>query len=103
MGTGFTVSVGEVRSHASTVATIAVRVRAASNGAQDSVGGAYGQLGEFFAAALTDACGELRDTIGRASETVHQVETGLRQAADLYQHNDDQHASLYALGGEADR
>lgn len=96
MDTGFTVVVGEVRAHASTVATIAGEVRSSSGRAQDAVGGAYGQIGEFFAGAITQACTELRDTIGRASETVRQVETGLRAAADLYQRNDERHASIYA-------
>lgn len=97
MDNGFTVVVGEVRAHASTVAAIAGEVRGSGGAAQDSVsGGAYGQIGEFFAAAITQACGDVRDTIGRASETVRQVETGLRDSADLYQLNDERHASLYA-------
>ncbi len=96
MGEGFNVSIGEVRAHATTVTNIAVAVRSASGGAQDSVGGgAFGQIAEFFAAAITQACGELRQGIDRASQTVDQVQSGLSQAADAYQAIDEQHASLF--------
>jgi methyl-accepting chemotaxis protein len=96
MGEGFNVVVGEVRSHAQTVTTIASQVRSASGGAQESVGGgAFGQIGEFFASAITQACGELRTIGDRASQTVDQVQSGLSQVADAYQSVDDNHASLF--------
>jgi len=96
MGTGFNVSIGEVRAHATTVTTIAVAVRSASSGAQDSVGGgAFGQIAQFFASAITQACDELRQTIDRASQTVDQVESGLSQVADAYQAVDERHQSLF--------
>jgi methyl-accepting chemotaxis protein len=96
MGEGFDVVVGEVRSHAETVTTIASQVRSASGGAQDSVGGgAFGQIGEFFASAITQACGELRAIGDRASQTVDQVQSGLSQVADAYQRVDDNHASIF--------
>lgn len=102
MDNGFTVVVDEVRAHASTVAAIAGEVRGSGSAAQDSVsGGAYGAIGEFFASAITAACGDVRDVIGQASESVQQVETGLRGSADLYEHNDERHASLYAGRGES--
>jgi hypothetical protein len=96
MGEGFNVLVGEVRTHASTVTTIASQVRSASGGAQESVGGgAFGQIGEFFAAAISQACGELQSIGDRASQTVDQVQSGLLQVADAYQSVDDNHASLF--------
>jgi hypothetical protein len=97
MGEGFNVVVGEVRAHATTVTTVASQVRSASSGAQDSVGGgAFGQIGEFFASAITQACGELRSVTDRASQTVDQVQSGLSQVADAYQAVDDNHASLFS-------
>jgi methyl-accepting chemotaxis protein len=96
MGEGFNVVVGEVRAHASTVSTVASQVRSAAAGAQDSVGGgAFGQIGEFFASAITQACNELRQVGDRASQTVDQVQSGLSQVAEAYQSVDDNHASLF--------
>jgi methyl-accepting chemotaxis protein len=96
MGEGFNVVVGEVRMHASTVTTIASQVRSASSNAQDSVGGgAFGQIGEFFASAITQACDELRQVGDRASQTVDEVQSGLSQVADAYQSVDENHASLF--------
>lgn len=95
MGEGFNVIVGEVRAHATTVTTVASQVRSVSGGAQDSVGGAFGQIAEFFASAITQACGDLRGGIERAGQTVEQVRSGLSQVADAYQAVDDNHASLF--------
>src|ERR1044072_9159988 len=96
MGEGFNVGVGEVRATATVVTTIATQVRSASSGAQDSVGGgAFGQIGEFFASAITKACNELRQVGDRASQTVDQVQSGLSQIAEAYQAIDDNHASLF--------
>lgn len=96
MGTGFTVNVGEVRTHAQTVGNIAAQVRSVSSSAQDSVGGdAYGQIGQFFAAAITGAAAEIRDGINHASQTVNQVETGLQRAAAAYEAVDERHAQLF--------
>jgi methyl-accepting chemotaxis protein len=96
MGEGFDVVVGEVRAHATTVTDIASQVRSASGGAQESVGGgAFGQIGEFFASAISQACGELQSIGDRASQTVDQVQSGLSQVADAYQAVDDNHATLF--------
>ena len=96
MGEGFNVVVGEVRMHATTVTTIASQVRSASSGAQDSVGGAFGQIAEFFASAISQACGELRSVTDATSRTVDQIQSGLSQVADAYQSVDDNHASLFS-------
>jgi methyl-accepting chemotaxis protein len=96
MGEGFNVVVGEVRAHATTVTTVASQVRSASSGAQDSVsGGAFGQIAEFFASAITQACNELRSVTDATSRTVDQVQSGLSQVADAYQRVDDNHAELF--------
>ena len=96
MGEGFNVVVGEVRAHATTVTTIASQVRSASSGVQDSVNGAFGQIGEFFASAISQACGELRSVIDGTSQTVDQVQSGLSQVADAYQAVDENHATLFS-------
>jgi methyl-accepting chemotaxis protein len=97
MGEGFNVVVGEVRAHATTVTTVASQVRSASSGAQDSVsGGAFGQIAEFFASAITQACSELRSVTDATSQTVEQVQSGLSQVADAYQRVDDNHAELFS-------
>lgn len=96
MGSDFNVSVGEVRAHAETVSTVAMMVRSASGSAQDSVGGgAFGQIGQFFAQAITQAAAELREGIDRAGQTVEQVQSGLHQVADAYEVADQQHMSLF--------
>lgn len=105
MGEGFNVDVSAVRSHAQTVGTIAGQVRTASSRAQESVsGGAFGQIAEFFASAVTGAANEIRGGIEHASQTVNQVESGLNQAADAYQAVDERHAQLFnnrETGGKA--
>lgn len=96
MGEGFDVVVGEVRVHAETVTSVAEGVRSASSGAQDSVsGGAFGEIAEFFASMVTQACQELRSIGDSASQTVDQVVSGLSQVADAYQTVDDTHASHF--------
>ena len=82
--------------HAQTVTSVAEAVRSASSTSQDSVaGGAFGQIAEFFASAITQACGELRSVTDRASQTVDQVVSGLGQVADGYEAVDERHASLF--------
>jgi hypothetical protein len=96
MGSGFNVSIGEVRAHATTVTTVATMVRSASGNAQDSVGGdAFGQIGQFFAQAISQAADQLREGINRASQTVEQVQSGLDQVADAYEAIDERHMSLF--------
>lgn len=96
MGEGFNVVVGEVRAHATVVTTIASQVRSASGGAQESVGGgAFGEIGEFFASAISQACGELASIGELAGQTVEQVQSGLSAVADAYQAVDDNHMALF--------
>jgi hypothetical protein len=94
----FNVNVGEVRAHAETVSTIAANVRSVAGGAQDSVsGGAFGELAEFFASAITGAADLVRQTVNSASQTVDQVQTGLGQVADRYQTIEEQHVHAFTV------
>jgi uncharacterized protein YukE len=103
MGDDFNVNVGEVRSHAQTVGSIAASVRSAAGGAQDSVsGGAFGQIAEFFASAITGAANEVRQTMNGASQTVDQVQTGLNLTADGYQMTEDRHTQVFTVTSTAE-
>lgn len=98
MGTGFNVNTSEIRGHAETVSAIAGEVRAASGSARDSVsGGAFGQIGEFFASAITGAAAELRSGITTAGQTVEQVQQGLTTVVDDYQSIDDQRGQVFGV------
>ena len=99
MGDGFNVNVDEVRSHAQAVGDIAATVRSVAGGAQDSVsGGAFGQIAEFFASAVTGAADTVRQSMGHAGETVDQVRSGLNLAADGYERTEDQHVRVFTAG-----
>jgi hypothetical protein len=94
----FNVNIGEVRSHAESVGTIAANVRSVAGGAQDSVsGGAFGELAEFFASAITGAADTVRQAVNGASQTVDQVRTGLGKVADRYQLIEDQHVHAFTV------
>lgn len=98
MGTGFNVNTSEIRGHAETVGGIAGEVRSASGSAQDSVsGGAFGQIGEFFASAITGAADELRSGINTAGQTVEQVQQGLTTVVNDYQSIDDQRGQVFGV------
>jgi uncharacterized protein YukE len=98
MGDDFNVNVGEVRAHAQTVGNIAANVRSVAGGATDSVsGGAFGEIAEFFASAITGAADAVRTTMNDASQTVDQVQTGLNLAADGYQMTEDRHVQVFTV------
>lgn len=98
MGDDFNVNVGEVRSHAQTVGSIAANVRSVAGGATDSVsGGAFGEIAEFFASAITGAADAVRQSMNDASQTVDQVQTGLSLAADGYQTTEDRHVQVFTV------
>jgi methyl-accepting chemotaxis protein len=100
MGDGFNVNVDEVRTHAQTVGDIAATVRSVAGGARDSVsGGAFGQIAEFFASAITGAADVVRQSVNHAGETVDQVRSGLNLAADGYQTIEDKHVSVFSTTG----
>lgn len=99
-GDGFTVDPGEVRAHASAVANIATQVNSISRTTKEAMnGGTYGMVGEFFASAIMQSCGDVRDRIADASRAVGDVRTGLGSSADAYQQVDDLHATLLTPTG----
>lgn len=98
MGEGYNVSIDEVRSHAETVGGIAADVRSVAGGAQDSVsGGAFGEIAEFFASAITGAADVVRQTMNGASQNVDQVQSGLSLAADGYQALEERHVQVFTV------
>jgi phage-related protein len=98
MGDDFNVHVGEVRSHAQTVGSIAANVRSVAGSATDSVsGGAFGEIAEFFASAITGAADAVRQSVNNASQTVDQVQTGLNLVADGYQATEERHVQVFAV------
>jgi uncharacterized protein YukE len=98
MGDDFNVNVGEVRSHAQAVGSIAANVRSVASGATDSVsGGAFGEIAEFFASAITGAADAVRQSMNNASQTVDQVQTGLNLVADGYQTTEDRHVQVFTV------
>lgn len=102
MGVDFNVNVGEVRAHAQTVGNIAENVRSVAGSASDSVsGGAFGQIAEFFASAITGAADVVRQSMNNAGQAVDQVQTGLKQTADGYELVEDHHVQVFATAGAA--
>ena len=98
MGDDFNVNVGEVRSHAQTVGSIAANVRSVAGSATDSVsGGAFGEIAEFFASAITGAADQVRQSMNNASQTVDQVQTGLHLVADGYQATEERHVQVFTV------
>jgi hypothetical protein len=101
MGEGFNVNVDEVRTHAQAVGDVAADVRSAAGSAQDSVsGGAFGEIAEFFASAITGAADVVRQTVNGASQTVDQVQSGLTLAADGYQAMEERHVQVFSVAHE---
>lgn len=98
MESGFNVDLNELRGHATTVSDVAGQVHSAAAGPQNSVGGAFGQIAEFFASGVTAAGDELRGVISQAGDTVTDVQAGLRETADSYQNTDDHYATVF--GGQ---
>lgn len=98
MGDDFNVHVDEVRAHAQTVGSIAANVRSVAGSATDSVsGGAFGEIAEFFASAITGAADMVRQSVNNASETVDQVQTGLNLVADGYQATEERHVQVFTV------
>jgi hypothetical protein len=103
MGESFNVNIDEVRTHAQTVGTVAANVRSTAGGAQDSVsGGAFGQIAEFFASAITGAANEVRQSMNGASQTVDQVQSGLSSVADGYESMEDRHVQVFTVTDKGD-
>jgi hypothetical protein len=98
MSEGFDVNVGEVRVHATTVATLSTEVQSACGTSQGGMhNDAYGMIGQFFAAALILASDQVRDGILSAARSFMDVQKGLSDVADLYQQVDETRAQVMAL------
>ncbi len=98
MGNGFNVNVGEVRVHASTVATCSVRVRSSGGSAAAVSSGAYGLIGQFFADAILGACGDVLDGIQKVASAVDDVRAGLESVAADYEQIDFGNAKTLSGG-----
>jgi Excreted virulence factor EspC, type VII ESX diderm len=97
---GFNVDLNELRGHAKTVSDVAEQVRSEA-GSQDSVGGAFGQIAEFFASAVDAAATDLRGVIGHAGDSVDEVRVGLGKTADGYQSTDEHFGTVFGGGGSS--
>ncbi|SDD28924.1 type VII secretion target [Actinokineospora iranica] len=100
MGSGFDVDVAAVRVHAHTVATISTRVGSATGSARSVSDGAYGLIGQFFATAITGACGDVLDGVRKVATAVDDVRAGLETVAREYERTDAGNAATFA-GREA--
>lgn len=103
MGNGFNVNVGEVRVHARTVATCSSQVRSTTGVAQLVGDGAYGVIGQFFASAILQACGDVLEGIQRVATAVDDVRAGLEAVAADYEQIDLGNAATFGGGGLGDR
>lgn len=104
MADDFYVNLDEMRTHAQAVGDIAANVRSVAGSASDSVsGGAFGQIAEFFASAITSAADVVRQSMNDAGQTVDQVKVGLNQTATSYQEIEEEHAKVFAVAGAAVR
>jgi hypothetical protein len=94
MGNQFSVDVAQVQEHASTVSGLAGQVQQAANTANSAVSGdAYGVIGQFFASAILQACGDIQGGIGTAAQTMQTMSNGVRAAGELYERLDQLSAS----------
>lgn len=98
MEPGFNVALDELRSHATTVSNVAGQVRSEARGSEGSVAGAFGQIAEFFATAVSAAGVDLRGVIGKAGDSVDDVHAGLRATTDGYQTIETHNASVFGGG-----
>ncbi|MGQ0836966.1 type VII secretion target [Actinokineospora sp.] len=98
MGSGFNVNVGEVRRHARTVATCSAQVRSSTAAAQSVSDAAYGVIGQFFAAAIMSACGDVLQGIQKVATAVDDVRAGLESVAADYESIDWGNAATFGGG-----
>lgn len=85
MGSGFNVSVPEVRGHARTVADCSAQVHGAQSLTQQVSDGAYGLIGSFFAAAILSACGDVLEGFQKVATAFDDVRQGLEAVAEDYE------------------
>ena len=85
MGSGFNVSVPEVRGHARTVAACSAQVQGAQNLTQMVTDNAYGLIGSFFASAVLSACGDVLEGFQKVASAIDDVRQGLEAVAEDYE------------------
>ena len=102
MSDSFNVQIDQLLKHADTVAHLAGDARSAASTAQAALSGnAYGVIGQFLAALLLQATGDAKDGIGKAAQTISDVNTGLLSTVRAYQDTDRKHATvLDKISGE---
>lgn len=92
----FDVRIDQLLEHATTVAQLAENARGAAATAQSALSGdAFGLFGQFLAIALLQATGEAKQALGKAAQTVSDVNSGLRTSAGAYQATDSRHAGVF--------
>jgi Excreted virulence factor EspC, type VII ESX diderm len=92
----FDVQIDQLLAHATTVADLANNARSAASTAQAALGGdAFGLFGQFLAMAILQASGEAKQALGKAAQTVADVNTGLRTSAQAYTATDLRHAAVF--------
>jgi uncharacterized protein YukE len=92
----FDVQLDQLLDHATTVAQLAENARSAATTAQAALGAdAFGLFGQFLAMAILQATGEAKQALGKAAQTVADVNTGLRASAQAYQAVDLRHAGVF--------
>jgi type IV secretory pathway TrbL component len=97
MGNQFSVDVAQVQQHAGTVSGLAGQVQQAAGTANAAVSGdAYGVIGQFFASAILQACGDIQGGITTAAQTMQSVSNGLKASGELYQRLDELSAAGFS-------
>jgi uncharacterized protein YukE len=90
----FTADAEQLRGHASRLAGYADRLATIGTGLPDALGEqSLGSFAQFVTAGLGGAMTATLDAFAHAASTVDKVSGGIRQAADQYQHTDDNSAS----------
>jgi hypothetical protein len=94
----FDVQIDQLLTHANTVADLADNARNAAATAQAALSGdAFGLFGQFLAAAILQASTEAKEALGKAAQTVADVNTGLLTTANAYQGADSRHAHVFSV------
>ncbi|MBP2321110.1 hypothetical protein JOF56_001495 [Kibdelosporangium banguiense] len=93
----FDVQIDQLLEHATTVADMANDARNAAATAQAVLSGdAFGLFGQFLAMAILQASTEAKEALGKAAQTVTDVNSGLITTANAYQSIDRRRASVFA-------
>jgi hypothetical protein len=97
----FDVQIDQLLTHATTVADLANDARNAAATAQAVLSGdAFGLFGQFLAVAILQASTEAKEALGKAAQTVADVNSGLLTTANAYQSTDHRRATVFAVFSE---